>query len=171
MNFKTGKINSFWPLKDIETLEYFYEPFTDLDTINKWTKLYNQKFSTGLQADYRSQQPSWTKKILKELLLQDIVLKNIATSYYKMMPGDILPEHCDTYASYCRYYSTQPKNVFRVIIFLQDWHPGFLFEIAGNPIMKYSAGHYVGWSYNTPHMAGNIGKIPRYTLQVTGTLI
>jgi hypothetical protein len=30
------------------------------------------------------------------------------------------------------------------------------------------AGDVVVWPYDTPHMAANMGLIPRYTLQITG---
>lgn len=170
MNYRTGKIDPFWPIEDVETLDYFYEPFNDPDTLDSWARLYNQKFSTGLQADFRCRQPEWTQKITQELFQQGIDLINVGTSYYKMLPGDLLPEHRDTYLAYCRYHSVDASDVFRVIVFLQDWNPGFLFEIDGNPMVQYSAGTWVGWKYQTLHMAGNIGRIPRYTLQITGTL-
>jgi hypothetical protein len=36
------------------------------------------------------------------------------------------------------------------------------------PLVQWKAGQVVEWAYNTPHMAANIGKTPRYTLQITG---
>jgi hypothetical protein len=60
--------------------------------------------------------------------------------------------------------------VYRVIVFLQDWQSGFLFEIAGDPVVQYQAGTFVLWKGDTPHMAGNLGTTPRYTLQITGTI-
>jgi hypothetical protein len=42
-------------------------------------------------------------------------------------------------------------------------------EIDGNPITKWSAGDWVGWNYDTQHLAANIGMTDRYTMQITGT--
>ena len=90
--------------------------------------------------------------------------------WFKLRPGEILPEHVDTYANYCRYANTQPQQVVRIIVFLQDWRPGFLFEFDGVPVTGYSAGTWVAWHNDVPHMAGNFSKVPRYTLQITATI-
>jgi hypothetical protein len=37
-----------------------------------------------------------------------------------------------------------------------------------DPLTKWTAGTVVEWTYDTPHMAANIGLEPRYTLQITG---
>jgi hypothetical protein len=170
MDYQTGNIKPFWDIEEVANLDYFYEPFNDPDTVQKWTDIYDQQFRPGLQADWRRAQPAWTHRITQDLVAQGIVLSRVGTSFYKMRPGDLLPQHQDTYAAYCAYHQVPADHVFRIIVFLQDWHPGFLFELAGRSFSHYSAGTWVGWRYNTPHMAGNLARVPRYTLQITGTL-
>jgi hypothetical protein len=53
-------------------------------------------------------------------------------------------------------------------VFLEDWKSGHYFEGLGTPITQWHAGQTIEWSYDTPHMAANIGTKPRYTLQITG---
>ena len=57
----------------------------------------------------------------------------------------------------------------RIIVFLEDWQSGHYLEINGEPIIEWSAGDWVGWNYDTPHLAANIGMTDRYTMQITGT--
>ncbi len=51
---------------------------------------------------------------------------------------------------------------------MEDWRSGHYFEVDGNPIMDYKAGTYAWWIGDVEHMAANIGKGYRYTLQLTG---
>jgi hypothetical protein len=106
--------------------------------------------------------------ILQDIKDAGLHLDHVGTSYYKMMPGDILPYHQDTYARFVQAFDVKVKDIWRVIVFIQAWQPGFLFEINGEPMVKYPAGTFIAWQGDTPHMAGNIGAIPRYTLQITG---
>jgi hypothetical protein len=171
MTYRIGKIKPVWNMSDIMMMPYFYEKFNDGDTMAQWDRTYqNLKFDIGHQADYRVHQPACTQQVIELLSQNGVELDNIGTSYYKMMPGNLLPYHQDQYVSYCQYHSTTIDQVWRAIVFLQDWQPGFLFEIDGKPVTEYSAGTYVVWQGTVPHMAGNLGKIPRYTLQITGTI-
>ena len=166
--YSIGRIESFWKILDVETLPYFTELLTDADT-NQWTGLHNLNFSTGSQADYRVTQPDWTPDVLALLEKQNIKLHNVATSFYKLLPGELLPYHIDKYIRYCNYYKVDQSQVYRIIVFLQDWQPGFIFEIENNPVVMYPSGSFVMWHNAVSHMAGNLGSIPRYTLQITGT--
>ena len=96
--------------------------------------------------------------------------KDICTSYYRMDPGTILPNHCDTYKRYIEMFELEMlhASVFRAIVFLEDWASGHYLEVAGEPITKWKAGDVVTWWYDTPHLAANMGFTPRYTLQITG---
>jgi len=163
-----GQIPVSWSMLDIEGMDYFYEEFNDPDTMQQWNDLYVSIYRTGLQADYRRQQPVCTSTILQDIKDAGLHLDHVGTSYYKMMPGDILPYHQDTYARFVQAFDVKVKDIWRVIVFIQAWQPGFLFEINGEPMVKYPAGTFIAWQGDTPHMAGNIGAIPRYTLQITG---
>jgi len=169
MSYRIGKIPVSWTLDEIESLDYFYEPFNDPMTIDHWKEVYRRDFTIGLQCDFRHPQPLSTQTVLSDLKQQGYDFDHIGTSYYKMLPGDILPYHRDTYTSFCRYHSVTTDDIIRIIVFLQDWQPGFLFEIEDTPITKYPAGTFVAWLSNASHMAGNLGRGPRYTLQITGT--
>lgn len=171
MRFYQGQLPVRWRLEDLEKLQYFYEPFNDPVTTDSWTQIWGYKFRTGLQADFRSPQPAWTQQVVQDLSRQGWPLANVGTSFYVMRPGDILPRHRDTYARYCSYHNVKADDIWRAIVFLQDWQSGFLSEIDDQAITGYVNGHYVIWHNDAPHMAGNVGSEPRYTLQITGTRI
>lgn len=147
-------------------LNYISEPFNNVETTKKWDKLYGKIYATGDMADYRQPQPDWTQQIIDY-----IGLSLSGSSYYRMSPGKILPYHRDTYQRFISYHCINNiKTIHRAIIFLEDWTPGHIFEVDGDPIYNYKAGTYVLWQYDTPHMAANLGLKDRYTLQITGCL-
>ena len=168
MTYCLGRIPVSWTIEEIDSLRWVKEPFNDETMTKTWLELYGPIFRTGSQADYRSQQLDCNQQILRDLQAQGIDLHRTGFSYYKMMPGDILPYHSDTYARYIAYHGVDIADIWRVIVFPQDWHPGFLFEIEGRPITEYRAGDFVAWKAGAGHMAGNLGRVPRYTLQITG---
>lgn len=157
-------------MEEVAGLEYFYEPFNDPDSVDRWRDRYHKDFTIGMQADYRSRQPGCQEMIAQQLRSQGLILKNVAFCWYRMMPGDMIPEHSDTYSSYSRFYNVPPDSVARILILLEDWKPGYLLEVDGNPINCYKAGTWVMWKAHTPHMAGNLGSQPRYSLQITATI-
>lgn len=170
MTYRLGHIPVSWALEEIDQLDWIKEDFNDPVMTRAWMDLYGPIFRTGFQADYRSRQPSCNDKILQDLRDQGVRLDLTGLSYYKMMPGDILPYHGDTYARYRAYHHVDIEDIWRVILFLQDWQPGFVFEMEGRPIVNYRAGDFVAWQGAAEHLAGNLGQVPRYTLQITGVL-
>lgn len=169
MAFFQGLLPVRWSMSEVESLPYFYESFNDPATSAYWNDIWGYQFRTGLQADFRSPQPPWTQQVVQDLAEQGWPLSNVGTSFYVMRPGDILPRHRDTYSRYCAYHGLSPNVIWRAIVFMQAWHPGFLFEIDDQAVTGYAAGHFVIWHNDSPHMAGNVGCLPRYTLQITGT--
>jgi len=114
------------------------------------------------------QQPSWNEHFLK--IFSDQGWKDIGTSYYRMDTGVVLPTHSDLYVKYVELFNLKGKEhtIHRAVVFLEDWAPGHIAEYMGEPFTQWSAGDTVHWTYDTPHMAANLGLIPRYTLQITG---
>jgi len=58
-------------------------------------------------------------------------------------------------------------DVERSVIFLEDWKSGLYFEIDETPMVDWKKGDYILWKNDTLHMAENLGKENRYTMQVT----
>lgn len=170
MAFHMGQLPVRWTAEEIAGMDYFYEKFNDQVTLEYWTDVWGYQFRTGLQADFRSAQPLWVKDTVQDLSHEGTSLAHVGTSFYVMRPGDLLPRHKDTYYRYCRHHAVPRDRIWRAIIFLQDWQPGFLFEIDDQPIAGYQNGTYVIWHNDAPHMAGNVGQVPRYTLQITGVV-
>jgi hypothetical protein len=116
----------------------------------------------------RSQQPQWNNQFIDIYSAKG--WKNIGTSYYRMMPGTILPTHSDLYKKYVSIFGLRGKesNIKRAVVFLEPWQPGHYAEYCNAPFTNWQAGDTVEWNYDAPHMAANVGLVPRYTLQITG---
>lgn len=168
MNYFFGNIPVSWTLSAIEDLDYFFEEFNDPDTIRRWNELYGPVWHAGLQADFRREQPAFTEQIIEDLKSVGLELDKIGSAYYKMIPGQILPYHKDTYLRYRNFHNVDIDDIWRAIVFIQDWQPGFVCEIDGKPHVEYKAGSFAAWQGSTPHMVANLGTVPRYTLQITG---
>lgn len=86
-----------------------------------------------------------------------------------MRPGDVMPEHRDTYRRFCDLYRvTDPESVQRYVVFLEPWQSGHYFEISNSPILSWQIGDWISWNGSVPHLAANLGRTDRYTLQITG---
>lgn len=161
-----GKIDPWWGLRHRE-LKYFSEPFNDDASLSEWRKLgYTQKKFTGNMYDMRCSPPEWMTGFEKYFPWQ-----NLSWSVYQMTPGCVLPMHQDTYLKFKEIYNVaKTATVVRTIVFLEDWASGHYMEMNGKPITNWRAGDWVSWHDDFPHLAANIGKTDRYTLQLTGTL-
>jgi hypothetical protein len=96
--------------------------------------------------------------------------RDVGTSYYRMDTGTVLPTHSDLYSKYIEIFNLQGQEhtIRRAIIFLEDWQPGHYAEYMDQAFVNWRAGSVIEWTYDTPHMAANLGLTPRYTLQITG---
>jgi hypothetical protein len=161
------KIPKFWD-DEYTKLTYINEDFNDDENVQRWLEMgFPNKF-TGDMADMRGKQPSWNKGFIE--IFKELGWKDIGTSYYRMMPGSVLPTHKDLYKKYIGIYKLQGQetSIRRAVVFLEDWQSGHYAEYEGRPFTNWQAGWTIEWQYDTPHMAANMGVEPRYTLQITG---
>lgn len=160
-------IDPFWD-DEFKNLNYTTEEFNNPADTAKWLDQgYSPKF-TGAMCDMRNIQPSWNYRFIDHFTM--LGWKDIGTSYYRMDTGTILPVHQDTYKRYIELFNLQGKEhtIHRAIVFLERWSSGHYLELNNIPITNWRRGDTVVWTYDTPHMAANIGIKPRYTLQITG---
>jgi len=161
------KIPKFWD-DEFKSLPYVNESFNDDENLKLWTKLgFANKF-TGDMCDMRSVQPRWNPQFVN--IFEQLGWQDVGTSYYRMMPGTILPTHSDLYKRYIDIFKLrgQEQTIRRTVVFLEDWKPGHYAEYNDQPFVGWTAGWANEWSYDAPHMAANMGVEPRYTLQITG---
>jgi hypothetical protein len=160
-------VHKFWN-EEYKSLNYINEPFNDDPNVARWLELgYPNKF-TGDMCDMRSPQPTWNKGFTS--IFEEMGWQDVCTSYYRMMPGTMLPTHSDLYKKYVELFNLQGQEhtIRRASVLLENWQPGHLLECCGDVITDWTAGTVIEWAYDTPHMAGNSGTTPRYTLQITG---
>lgn len=157
----------WWGLRH-RSLPYINEPFNDPDSLSEWRQLgYTQTRFTGDMYDMRNPTPDWIEGFRRYFPWQ-----HFSWSVYRMGPGCVLPNHRDLYVRFQEIYGIEdPTRICRAVVFLEDWQSGHYFEIENRPITEWYAGDTVIWNYDTLHMAANIGKTDRYTLQITGVMV
>jgi hypothetical protein len=159
-----GKAIPIWD-DSFKNFNFVKQPLTE-EELHAWrSQGYTHESFTGTMYDSRNPMPEWCK-----LLSDHIGLKNCGYVIYRMKTGDIMPTHVDHFRRYCEVFQVEKKNVYRAIVFLEDWKPGHYFEIEGTAVCDYKKGDYVLWSNEVPHAAANIGIEDRYTLQITGVM-
>lgn len=159
----------FWDY-EYRDLHYVTEAFNDVDQVAEWQALgYHNNF-VGEMCDMRRPQPSWNQRFID--IFGAMGWQNIGTSYYRMNTGTVLPTHVDLYTRYCDLHGLhdQKHRICRAIVFLEPWSSGHYFEVMNRPVTNWTAGTVIQWSHDAPHMAANLGREPRYTLQITGHL-
>lgn len=165
--FNTYHIDPFWD-DSFKRLDYFYEPFNDQKSVDKWLQMGFSPKICGEMCDMRKPQPTWNTQIIS--YFKNLGWQDIGTSYYRMSPGTVMPEHSDLFTRYVNLFNLHGKeyNIWRAVVLLEDWKPGHYLDCMGTPFVSWRAGDVVSWSYDTPHSAANVGLVDRYTLQVTG---
>ena len=99
---------------------------------------------------------------------QQFDLEDVVVAVQKMEVGQVLYWHTERYMTFIKNKQVRDKSrIMRIIVFLEDSVPGHQLWI-GDKLCTGEAGSYFGWNYNTEHMAANLGKQDRYTLQITG---
>jgi len=159
-----GHVHPFWN-DNFKDFEYVKQPLTEEELSNWRSQGYTHESFTGVMYNSSNIMPAWT-----DVIANNIGLKNTGFVFYKMKTGDIMPTHVDHFRRYCKVFNVERKDVWRAVVFLDDWKPGHYFEIENTAICNYKNGDYVIWSADAPHAASNIGIDDRYTLQITGTL-
>ena len=166
--YKFGHTTPWW-VDEHRKLKYTYRPLASGQDIERWIKQGYPATTNFNGEDYNMQDISKNNPEISDEFFGLFPWENISISFFRMNTCDILPVHCDHYIKYQQVYKvTNPQNIRRAIVFLEDWSSGHYFEIDNKPFVNWSAGDYVCWSYDTPHFAGNFGIEPRYTVQITG---
>lgn len=163
------QLEVFWD-DEYKKLNYITEPFNDPVSVSQWIGQGYQSKIVGDLCDMRSTQPRWNKLFIKHF--ERLGWKDIGTAYYRMNTGTVMPVHQDLYKKYVEVFDLkgQEQTIRRAIVLLEDWKSGHYLEVMGIPEVEWEAGTVIEWTYDTPHMAANIGLEPRYTLQITGHL-
>jgi hypothetical protein len=98
--------------------------------------------------------------------------KTIFTEYslsvIKQMPGQTIPEHFDTFYQFSQKNNCSKEQVCRLNFFLEEWKSGHYFELLGEPFTKWRKMNFKVIRYGQLHLSGNMGLLPKYTMQITG---
>jgi hypothetical protein len=161
-----GHIQPYWDSRQIKDLPFMThpEPFTGLDL----TDPQDQERYLGIQVDLHRGLPSFLQSETLERAFYFLTNKTYAIS--RMTPGSVLPFHQDRYSRYKQMHDlNHASDIWRCIVYLEDRAPGHFIDIQNYPLLDWRAGDWLAWHSDTPHMAGNLGLIDRYVLQITGT--
>ena len=159
----------FWD-DEFKRLAYITEPFNDPVSVNTWISQGYQSKITGDLCDMRHRLPDWASRFIK--YYEDLGWQDVGLAFYRMHTGTVMPNHSDLYRRYIELFDLagRESTIRRALVLLEDWKSGHYLEVLGSPVVEWSAGTVLEWTYDTPHMAANIGLEYRYTLQITGHL-
>jgi hypothetical protein len=159
-----GRLEPWWGVQHRD-LNYSNEDFNDEATVQQWRKLgFTQRRFTGDMYDMRRSEPTFIAPFREHF-----PMRHFSWSFYRMPPGSVLPVHHDTYQRFREIHKLDHTAVImRVIVFLEDWQSGHYLEMDDTPVLNWRAGEWVCWGNDFPHLAANIGRTDRYTLQITG---
>ena len=165
--FTTYNLDKFWD-DEYKTLAYINEPFNDPIDVAKWISQGYQSKICGDLCDMRHTLPSWNNRFIK--FFEEQGWQDVGCAYYRMKTGTVMPEHQDRYVRYIDKFKLvgQERRIKRALVLLEDWKSGHYLEVMGSPVVNWKAGQVYEWTYDTPHMAANLGLEDRYTLQITG---
>lgn len=165
MTWQQGHVDPWWDQR-FKDLDYQYYALTNTHDLERWINegYANLTLNGGLYSLPRPM-PHYSDNFIDLFPWQDIGI-----AFYRMNTCDALPLHTDSYKSYRQMFGVAAEQMYRAIVFLEDWKSGHYFEIDNTPIMPYKAGDWVSWNNKVPHYAGNFGIEPRFTMQITGHL-
>lgn len=160
----SGKVDVIWD-DSYKHFAYEKQPLMDYE-IERWRSegYYNESFS-GHMYGSKNPMPEWVHEVASK-----IGLHKCGFVFYKMKTLDIMPNHVDHFQTYMRVFDAERKDVYRALVFLEDWKPGHYLEVDHKGVVNWNAGDYFLWSADVEHAASNIGIEDRYTLQITGTM-
>ena len=163
--YGVGHCDPWWD-DQFKNLNYIYYPLKNTWDVENWQRNgYTSVTLNGGLYNMSQPMPSYADPFFT---LFD--WKNVGIGFYCMKTCELLPLHSDHYLEYKKRFDlSNSDDVYRAVVFLEDWKSGHYFEIAGKGFINWSRGDYVWWRNGVPHFAGNIGTEPRYTMQITGT--
>jgi len=161
-----GSIQCNWQKSDYLNLNFHNYPYHQNKSINL---NYNEDYNIyKLEIGYFRAEDNFIEKTFS-LEQEFLWLHDKSYAIHKIRPGLVLPFHSDLYSKYSLYYNVNDiRKITRVIIFLEDWSPGHIFQFKNFSLPNWKAGDFVSWTGDTPHLAANLGELDRYTLQLTG---
>ncbi len=167
MNYSFGKIDPSL-IGDFVNIEYpSRRQFRDDETVERWKSIGHLYVNyTGLLREEYRGLPKWCYKI-SEYFKDRMNISKTSMSVYCMPPGTIMPEHRDMYHRYKDINDIDDDDICRILVFLDDWKSGHYFEIEDTPVINWKSGDYCIWYNDASHIAANIGRENRYTLQIT----
>ena len=157
----------FWD-DEFKRLEYIKEPCNDPVSVNTWISQGYQSKITGDLCDMRHRLPDWASRFIK--YYEELGWHDVGLAFYRMHTGTVMPNHSDLYRRYIELFDLAGREttIRRALVLLEDWKSGHYLEVMSSPVVEWSAGTVLEWTYDTPHMAANLGLEDRYTLQITG---
>lgn len=164
--WRIGHVDPWWD-DEFKSLEYQYFPIKNTWDETRWRSqgYTNITLNGALYASPRSM-PAYADPFLSMFDWKDQGI-----GFFRMKTLEMFPLHQDHYTTYQQKFNlSDSKNIWRCVVFMEDWKSGHYFEIGGDPMVKWSRGDWVAWNDDVPHFAGNFGTEDRYTVQITGHL-
>jgi hypothetical protein len=151
-------------------LEYTVDYFKDNSVLNLWESSGIKKDQTKIYLHQMTKPYIWMNHVVTQINNR-FNLSNCTYAFHKITPGNFLAMHSDYYAYFKKNNNiVDSDRIKRIIIFLEDGHPGHILIVNNVCYINWKKGAYASWVGSDPHLAANLGICDRYTLQITGVI-
>lgn len=159
---RQGKINPLWNKNDFVNLSYENVTYGKQVIVDDPRDF--DRYTIGM-GYFRDQSLESTFNLTEHFSH----LKNKTFAIHKISSGYVLPFHSDLFSKYKEIFSiTDIDQIERIIVFLEDWKDGHILQVGKILLSNWEIGSWISWNGKELHMAANLGREDRYTLQITG---
>lgn len=107
----------------------------------------------------------WEAEVIGQLPLDHAIV-----AVHRQDVGQVLPWHRDRFFMLRRLYPDDTREIWRFLVFLEDWKLGHLLQVGDSMLHHWQRGDVVVWRPGTMHLAANVGLEKKWTCNVTGFL-
>lgn len=167
---KIGHLNPNWARTDYTELPFKYDTPSDTGNFqltHEYMKAGHNYYNMSM---YNYFEPNPMPAFVNYIKSQFSHFKNISAALNLFKPGQYLPYHVDLFERYKKVNNIVDEQIVRVIVMLEDSHPGQISHVCDSTIGDWRAGDWFQWDAADYHTFYNLSLHNRYAVQITGTI-
>lgn len=146
-----------------------------VENLNNYTQSYCNRLTTFTDFShyYSDDFCIIYQKFLDDFIHKEFFSKKFNMEIYSITHSVQLPQSLNNWHvdSFHKLKSQNLKNLVRVNVFMEDWKIGHVLQTEKGNLINWKKGDYIMWDCNEPHLAANLGKEPKHTMQFSGVYL
>ena len=167
---KVGHITAKWDSIDYVGLPFKYDTPSDTGNFHLTYEYMQAGHNYYNMSMYNYFEPNPMPEFVAYIKSQFSHFKNVSAALNLFKPGQYLPYHVDRFEKYKKINNIVDEQIVRVIIMLEDSHPGQISQVGDSTIGMWRAGDWFQWDAADYHTFYNLSLHNRYAVQLTGTI-